>query len=345
MAVSARPRRWPRALCVAAGILLVGLVLLELLARRRFGSPMAERLPILEVRANERRGWEMMPGDHYSYHHPVHVNAHGLRGREVPPKQPGEVRVLALGDSLIYGQGVAEDETLPHYLEQHLRSDDEAARAWRVINAGHRGYETLQELRLLNELGPDLELDVVVLFWFWNDFLWNDIDGAYERLSQKGVVAYDTGAKLEGLAWLGWQAKQLLRRSALVMAIHDRSRASQATPYGREFFEKGLVRLRQHLTWLIASAEQLGCEPVMVVIPDANRLRRPFFTDWVDQAAFELAQELELEVFALEEPLRALHEGRGSAPVIPYDGHYLPEANEAMARFLSERFLALGIPH
>lgn len=344
--MSSRPRSRLRALGVAAAVLVAGLALLEAVARDRFGVPLPERLPVLQVRANVRRGWEMVPGDHYCYQNRVHVNALGLRGPEIAPREPGEVRVLALGDSLVFGQGVADDETLPICLEQALRAADPEERRWRVFNGGLRGYDTLQELRLLNELGPRLDLDVAVMFWFWNDFQMNDIDGSYRRLSAKGPVAYDTGTRLEGLEWLRWQAKQLLRRSALIMAIHDRRRAAEATPFERPHFEKGLVRLREQLGWLVASARTLGCQPVVVVIPDANRLRGPFFTDWVDGQALALARELGIDAVGLEEPLRALYERRGgSAPVIPYDGHYLPEANQAMARFLAPRFLSLGIPH
>ena len=47
------------------------------------------------VRANAARGYEMIPGtDHFTYLHPVHVNAFGLRGPERAPLGAAEVRVL-----------------------------------------------------------------------------------------------------------------------------------------------------------------------------------------------------------------------------------------------------------
>ena len=71
----------------ALGISLVAAAVAgELLVRAWIGAPLRERLPILMMQSNPARGWMMVPGEtHYTYHHPVHVNALGLRGPEVRP--------------------------------------------------------------------------------------------------------------------------------------------------------------------------------------------------------------------------------------------------------------------
>ena len=52
---------------------------------------------------------------------PVTFNADGYRGAAVPlEKQPGEFRVLALGDSTTFGTGVAIDDTWPLQLKKSL---------------------------------------------------------------------------------------------------------------------------------------------------------------------------------------------------------------------------------
>jgi hypothetical protein len=53
---------------------------------------------------------------------PVHMNALGLRGPEIGARLSGERRVLVLGDSYVWGQGVRDDETVPARLEQELRA-------------------------------------------------------------------------------------------------------------------------------------------------------------------------------------------------------------------------------
>ena len=49
----------------------------------------------------------------------VTINALGLRGREVPAeKAPGEVRVLCLGDSVVFGGALNDEDTFPAIAER-----------------------------------------------------------------------------------------------------------------------------------------------------------------------------------------------------------------------------------
>ncbi len=71
-------RAWRSKLLAATLALLACFVVGEVLVRVLAEAPLSERLPILEVRANAVRGWEMLPGQtHYTYHYPVTVNALG----------------------------------------------------------------------------------------------------------------------------------------------------------------------------------------------------------------------------------------------------------------------------
>src|SRR5262245_45976076 len=213
------PRRKKRVLALLLALGASALVA-ELLVRASVGAPLAERLPLLTVRANPRRGWEMVPGEHYTYQHCVHVNSLGLRGPELGARGAGEERVLFLGDSLTYGQGVADDETVPAALARALAERDGRHR-WTVVNAGLRAYGTEQEVALLEELGARIQPDVVVLGWYWNDVSERPIQQTFESFQARGEFAFDTGGKLEGWARVSWQARELPRRSALVMLVHD----------------------------------------------------------------------------------------------------------------------------
>lgn len=50
------------------------------------------------------------------------VDALGMRGPGIAGKQPGERRVLVVGDSLVFGRGVGDGETLPARTESALRA-------------------------------------------------------------------------------------------------------------------------------------------------------------------------------------------------------------------------------
>src|SRR5262249_13952739 len=194
-----------QALLAASVSSLLALGAGEILVRATCGVPLRERLPIVEVRASPRRGYEMVPDrDHFTYENPVHVNRLGLRGPDLAKKAPGELRILCLGDSTTYGQGVAEEDTIPACLEAELaRLSPPGSRRVRVVNGGVRGYGTKQELDLLEEVGPAIEPDLVLLLWYPNDLERPDLDSVCGKLERSGPVAFDTGTRMEGasLAW------------------------------------------------------------------------------------------------------------------------------------------------
>lgn len=94
------------------------------------------------------------------------TNALGLRGAEVPPEKGArELRVLCLGDSVTFGLGLAEGETVPERLAEQLAARPPAGfEAVRVLNAGVSGWSCVQGERQLARLAG-LQPDVVV-FWF-----------------------------------------------------------------------------------------------------------------------------------------------------------------------------------
>ncbi len=343
----ARGRRWPRRVAAVALSLFASAVVAEIVARVVFGTPLPEQLPISRIQANEVRGWEMVPGEaHYTYLHRVEVNALGLRGPELPPRRPEgdpgrERRVLALGDSLIYGQGVADRDTLPAWLERALSEADPDRGPWRVVNAGHRAYDTRQELALLEELGPEIAPDVVVVFWYWNDVSERDIPSTCARLEESGPVAFDTGAAMEGWTKTRWHLRQLVRKSALLMTLHDvRQARITAEPVGEGFLDAAMRRLAGYLARFKELAARDGFELVFCLIPDANVLAGPHPSADVAAAAAAEARAAELPVLDLLPSLEPLHEETGELPVIRYDGHYDAEANRRMANAVAEFLLA-----
>jgi lysophospholipase L1-like esterase len=336
----ARPAK--RLLAVALS-LLASLALLEIAVRIRHGAPVRERQPLMRVRANPYRGWEMVPGEHhYTYEHEVRVNALGLRGPEVGDKRAGETRVLFLGDSLTYGQGVGEEDTVPAALERELRAAD-PARGWSVVNAGNRAYGTAQELGLLAELGPRIAPDVVLLGWYWNDVQERDISATYSAFRERGPFAFDLGGELAGWPRLRWQLLQVPRSSALVMLVHDLlSTKSQVFP--PELAEAGFQRLGGLLERLRAECARLGAAPVVVLFPDPERLLGRLDTLSYEERVQALAHERELPVIELLPALAALHAETRTLPVIPFDGHYDARANRAMGAYLAAELLARDVP-
>jgi hypothetical protein len=318
---------WRKKLLFSLVVLLLGLCVVEVVIRVVVGRPLPERLPMTIVRAHRTRGWEMVPNaNHYTYEHLVTVNSLGLRGPELPTqKAPGERRVLVLGDSMVYGQGVADDETVPAQLERALGRSGVS-----VINGGLRAYSTAQELALLQDLGPRIRPDLVVLCWFWNDIDADPVEVQYRGLAGLGEVLFDTRAPIDGMLRFQWRVRRVVRRSALVMLTYDLLSPDGDKWPPREAQVAGLGKLDAHLAefkrW--CGAHDAGL--VFVVIPNPNCLREGHPSEKLEGEAAALARWHEVPTVETLPALRALVDRAGSI-LIPFDGHYLPTANGVIA--------------
>ena len=96
----------------------------------------------------------------YYLNHNAESNGYGLRWYDISEKE--KKRILLIGDSVVYGLGVAFNETFAYKL-QHLMADCD------IINCGVGGWNTQNEYLWLKHEGIQLEPDIVVLFITAND--------------------------------------------------------------------------------------------------------------------------------------------------------------------------------
>jgi hypothetical protein len=121
-------------------------------------------------------GWKHQPGARVRYERreyttDVVINSRGLRDKERSYEAPpGAFRVLALGDSFVEGFTVPFEESVTQVLERAMGRDGCPAE---VINGGTVGYSTDQQLLFYREEGYKYRPQVVLLFFYYNDVLYN----------------------------------------------------------------------------------------------------------------------------------------------------------------------------
>jgi hypothetical protein len=156
----------------------------------------------------------------------VTINAAGQRGPEhAKARTPGTPRILVLGDSQAWGDGVADHETFSALLDGGRVE---------VVNLAVIGYGTDQQLLALERTGAAYRPDVVVVaFYVGNDFTDNGERGTWQYPKPRYVLDERGTLVLEGSlatvpAWLhaGIGAyRAAMRFSALLNAF-----AEVATP-------------------------------------------------------------------------------------------------------------------
>jgi lysophospholipase L1-like esterase len=160
----------------------------------------------------------------------VRVNALGLRGPEVSAEPaPRTERVLVLGDSVVFGQGVGEDETLPAVLARRLTA--RWGRAVEALNAGAQGYDAVAEAAYLAGPGLALRPHGVVVGMSLNDY---DRAPAYDATgvltrARSGGDAPGPLARSELLLLLRW-LRSWSRGELLTQMLERRAEPAAAAP-------------------------------------------------------------------------------------------------------------------
>jgi len=181
-----RRRKWPGRLlllCLSLGFVAI---LCEV-SVRLFCPPFimprwVENAPYgIRKQIGNIRGFIVTP----QYRHQLSTNSKGFRGtREYAIPKPANVfRVVALGDSVVNGYGVEDEQTFSAVLEKKLSTKRPAE----VVNMGVPGFGNAEELIQLEHVGFEYQPDLVILGYFVNDHFENITSDLY-RLQDGKLV-------------------------------------------------------------------------------------------------------------------------------------------------------------
>jgi hypothetical protein len=217
--------RWSRVgtnLLLAGGALLLALLLCEL-ALRMLGIS----YPVY-VWTDPVRGVAHIPGAAggprlSDGHRLIEINRAGWRGPEIAPAHPaGTYRIALLGDSFIEAFEVPFEKTVGEVIARRLAAL--SGRPVQVLNFGHGGYGTTQEMLTLEHevwrYSPDLVLLAVTTG--------NDISDNYRPLKRSDYVPYfvfhgsDLVLDTSFAESRGYQSRALWTRRLLTVVQHSR---------------------------------------------------------------------------------------------------------------------------
>ncbi|MBS3128348.1 SGNH/GDSL hydrolase family protein [Candidatus Woesearchaeota archaeon] len=115
---------------------------------------------------------------------PTTINSLGIRDNELRDLEKKEYRILMLGDSLTFGNGVLLNDTFSQLIEKRLQK--KTGKDIEVINAGTGGYGTVNEMKYLRHYGFELfNPDMVIV----NYFVGNDLSDNLRKAENFTVMS------------------------------------------------------------------------------------------------------------------------------------------------------------
>jgi lysophospholipase L1-like esterase len=239
----------------------------------------------------------------------VRTDARGFRERtQASAKPPGRLRVLGIGDSIMWGWGISEDQTYLRLLEEPL------THALRVpvdvVNLAVPTYNTLQEAAILERYGMAPSPDLVVVGYTMNDG------------SPPAFGGFSSPARLK-------ENEQLLRRSAELLP------ADLGAAPGDLF----ALRVAAGFERIRSLTEALGIPVVVLVYPYDS----PHVPRWLAEANGFHYLDLypAFEALARERGVDDLHALAKLLAASPADDHPGPAAHRMVFEALLPRLTAL----
>jgi lysophospholipase L1-like esterase len=340
-------------LLLLAASVAFSLFLGEIVARALLPPPLPWLYPQVRFREVPGIGFGLIPGERaYTADKVVLINSRGLRGDLIPyRKAPGKPRFLFLGDSIVFGYGVDQKDSVSERLSKLLQVDGIPAE---VINTGVPAYGIDEEIAFLEQEGVRYEPDYIILGFCWNDINdnagvkvgsegWlisrNMKEGSVLARFLEGPFAYGIRnlSKHSRIAYAGATG---LRSAKEALAPDDHFRFRKSVLEGRDTVPilNGWARVERGIQRLKELSLRHNFRSVVVAFPLPLALEGSFPRSGYPRRLREIAAREGVPFLDLEEPFRRAWRGHNSL-FIPYDADHPNAAGHDLAAKVIRAFL------
>ena len=268
---------------LVASSIVAGLLALELVVRlvsafdRNYLDELVSSRPIepdreltlgdlVRQNADDSIVYELRPGVQGRFlGMPVVINSLGMRDRErAPAKGPETFRVVGLGDSLMFGWGVRQEETFLALLEKKLNARPLSKAKFEVWNLAVPGYNSVQEVATFAAKADSIRPDLVIVNWVGNDMdLPNFLAERPDVYSARRSFLFE----LMRRRWRAWRGKRVSSPTLVPVPFDESSRLPSLTAEevpARYRPLLGTENMLQALDRLARIARQYGIRPVVL---------------------------------------------------------------------------------
>jgi len=322
--------------------LVLSLALAEVVLRVVIPPPNVWKYPQEQYLPDPDIGHRLAPNQtSFTHDKVVKTNSSGIRDQEftVQPRA-GVYRIIAIGDSQTFGNGLDSSDTWPKQLEKELNDAGDRLR-YEVLNCGIPGSDSWQHEIMLERMLRIYKADGVVLAFYVNDVV--------EKPSKINLAPEFKKHTLIA------RVNMLLKQSSLVMALHSAVKAVQLkmTPSESYLRHHALLmgdtspvsrsRWRQVESSLIRMkllSESSGNDFMVISLPKRDQVDGRLPAGAFRSHLQKIALDNDIRLFEMHEPLQAAYEQFGEKLFIPWDGHNTGIANSIIAREMVQEVLA-----
>jgi lysophospholipase L1-like esterase len=348
-------RRRGAEVLLLGGALALSLPLAELVLRAVApqGLPSQEEIRSFVIKgmyvADARAGYRLTPGFSGRLEREGHVtdfstNAVGLRGDEIGPKT--KPRVLALGDSMTWGWGVPQGEEWIHEVGREVsRLGGPEVQS---LNGGVNGYGTANELARLEELGPEVSPDLVLLGFFPNDYA-DNLLGATGAYAVRDGYLFDLASEewfhehwlarhshLWRLGAAAWETYRVRYQGGVPSARPGRLMRAEELQQGMELSSEYILRMATVTRSLGARLAVVWLPPVAYTLAGMRPQDIPLQTEL--QRRVTAAGILSLDLL----PTLTAEPGREGL-YLPRDGHFTARGHRVAGRAVGSWVVLAGL--
>jgi len=279
-------RLWPR-LVLGLGSIVITLAVVEmglrLLGLPAFLEPHSEPIRFAFTHLDTADGpfyvnhpgritfrYDGNPRGYFDARNEVHhdVNPSGFRGPAFTPKPEDSFRLVFLGDSFTFGEGVHNHDVYPEVTARLLRTDLPLIES---CNLAVGGYNTAQAANVLRRFGVDLQPDVVILGYTLNDaetalFQIDPTSGKPVRRAREALIEAEEVPRKPPAS--------PLYRLRLAQAIWQAGRQKQLTGQTIDYYRSlhastsdGRIESERALREIISTCRERGLPCIVIMFP------------------------------------------------------------------------------
>ena len=298
--------------------------------------------------------YQLTPNVTFKFEVPSTINASGYRGVEGRPGRFPGFRILFIGDSIAFGWGLSDAETIPARLQDLL---DQGTGTFQALNFGVPGYDIVQEAAVLERKGLAYKPDLVFVIYTLNDVgvASNRLRHVRQFQARSGMLVFrsrlvsfvaDRIDRKFQSNWLkkmntpsvyvqqfGHQIDPIPDDEVELLTLMETAPDVFPTTWYSDHYKIG--RLRYGLRWLKRVADENDLRLVLVIVPRLDWERDQYRHQVAHEIVGYEAARIELEIIDMSEVLFA-HDVESMRHSSKDPAHPNPEASDLIARELEE---------